>query len=366
MRRSCALESRAFPFLTYDPDAGPRHRRLSGPSTATLRSNETWPTYALQFVDQDGAEQSADFPLTIADWAFTETRFRKHFRVMAADEWDEDAHVLFHEFLAIPRREREGKSPFIWTLDKERRRSRVAVSKEIVALAEERLNFWHQIRELAGLDVPDGVRERLDDAAQVDFEARAEALRVEYEAKLSRLRADLPAAVARRMAQGLLAHGGGDRTVRDLLSQAFAAPLDPVTAEEVSSLDWGENGGGNSGNGTATVAAPPVTEVSPAEPTAEVVAGVSEDDEADDVLALEPWIDTPMCTSCNECTNINGQLFVYNASKQAEIRDPRAGTFAQLVQAAEKCPAAIIHPGTPLNPKEKNLEKWVKRAERFN
>jgi pyruvate-ferredoxin/flavodoxin oxidoreductase len=37
-----------------------------------------------------------------------------------------------------------------------------------------------------------------------------------------------------------------------------------------------------------------------------------------------------------------------------------------LVQAAEKCPVEIIHPGTPLNPKEKGLEKWVKRAERFN
>jgi pyruvate-ferredoxin/flavodoxin oxidoreductase len=33
--------------------------------------------------------------------------------------------------------------------------------------------------------------------------------------------------------------------------------------------------------------------------------------------------------------------------------------------AAEKCPVSIIHPGTPLNPKEKDLAKWVKRAERF-
>jgi pyruvate-ferredoxin/flavodoxin oxidoreductase len=367
-----ALESRAFPFLTYDPDAGPDIA-----DCLTLDGNpaidETWPTYALKYVDQDGAEQSADFPLTIADWAFTETRFRKHFRVMAPDEWDDEAHVLFHEFVALPRGEREGKRPYIWTLDRERRRSRVAVSKEIVALAEERLNFWHQIRELAGLDVPDEVRERLDDAAQQDFAVRAEALRVEYEAKLSRLRADLPAAVARRMAQGLLAHGGGDRTVRDLLSQAFAAPLNPVTAEDVASLEWGGNGGGGSGNGThgsgngaATATSPPATAAEVSAPAPPADAGVSDEDEVDDVLALEPWIDTPMCTSCNECTNINGQLFAYNASKQAEIRDPRAGTFAQLVQAAEKCPAAIIHPGTPLNPKEKDLEKWIKRAERFN
>ena len=37
-----------------------------------------------------------------------------------------------------------------------------------------------------------------------------------------------------------------------------------------------------------------------------------------------------------------------------------------MVQAAERCPAGIIHPGDPLNPKEKDLEKWVKRAEPFN
>jgi pyruvate-ferredoxin/flavodoxin oxidoreductase len=59
-------------------------------------------------------------------------------------------------------------------------------------------------------------------------------------------------------------------------------------------------------------------------------------------------------------------LFAYNADKQAYIKDVTAGTFQQLVTAAERCPVAIIHPGTPLNAKEKDLAKWVKRAEKFN
>jgi pyruvate-ferredoxin/flavodoxin oxidoreductase len=83
-------------------------------------------------------------------------------------------------------------------------------------------------------------------------------------------------------------------------------------------------------------------------------------------LSIEPYIDSARCTSCNECTNLNGKMFAYNASKQATIKDPRAGTFQQLVLAAERCPVGIIHPGTPLNPKEKDLAKWVKRAEPFN
>jgi pyruvate-ferredoxin/flavodoxin oxidoreductase len=86
---------------------------------------------------------------------------------------------------------------------------------------------------------------------------------------------------------------------------------------------------------------------------------------ATDSLMIEPWIDSERCTTCNECTNANRKMFAYNADKQAYIKDPAAGTFAQLVQAAEKCPVAAIHPGTPLNQKEKDLEKWLKRAQAF-
>ena len=49
----------------------------------------------------------------------------------------------------------------------------------------------------------------------------------------------------------------------------------------------------------------------------------------------------------------------------AKAKDAKAGTFQQLVLAAERCPVSIIHPGTPLNPKEKDLAKWVERAKRF-
>ena len=81
---------------------------------------------------------------------------------------------------------------------------------------------------------------------------------------------------------------------------------------------------------------------------------------------MEPYIDSALCTTCNECTNLNPKMFAYNADKQAYIKDPKAGTFKQLVMAAERCSARIIHPGTPLNSKEPDLAKWMKRAEPFN
>jgi pyruvate-ferredoxin/flavodoxin oxidoreductase len=63
---------------------------------------------------------------------------------------------------------------------------------------------------------------------------------------------------------------------------------------------------------------------------------------------------------------VNRQLFLYNDDKKAYISDPALGTFQDLVRAAEKCPARVIHPGTPLNPEEPDLDKWIERARAFN
>jgi uncharacterized Fe-S cluster protein YjdI len=111
--------------------------------------------------------------------------------------------------------------------------------------------------------------------------------------------------------------------------------------------------------------APPAAGAAPAASPADA-APVGEADDDDDDLVMEPYIETARCTTCNECTNLNKKMFAYNENKQAYIKDPKAGTFAELVQAAERCTAKIIHPGTPLNPKERDLEKWIERAKPFN
>jgi ferredoxin len=85
------------------------------------------------------------------------------------------------------------------------------------------------------------------------------------------------------------------------------------------------------------------------------------------VLAFdEPFIDSPLCTTCNECTNINGQLFKYNADKQAFIADAATGTFDELVRAAELCPASCIHPGKPRSDDTTATPDMLERAAKFN
>ncbi|MDR1936232.1 MAG: ferredoxin, partial [Candidatus Accumulibacter sp.] len=79
----------------------------------------------------------------------------------------------------------------------------------------------------------------------------------------------------------------------------------------------------------------------------------------------EAYIETPRCASCNECIQVNGKMFAYDDNKQAYIKDINAGTYAQIVEAAENCQVAIIHPGKPRNAGEPGLDELVKRAEAF-
>jgi pyruvate-ferredoxin/flavodoxin oxidoreductase len=77
-----------------------------------------------------------------------------------------------------------------------------------------------------------------------------------------------------------------------------------------------------------------------------------------------PWIESEECTACDECIKINSKMFAYNSNNQAEIKDPNAGSYEDLVKAAEKCTAQVIHPGLPTDPE--GQEKWIKRGEKYN
>lgn len=90
------------------------------------------------------------------------------------------------------------------------------------------------------------------------------------------------------------------------------------------------------------------------------------DAEPETVSSDDAYIETSRCTTCNECTQINNKMFVYNENKQAYIADPDAGSYRQLVEAAESCQVSIIHPGKPRNPGEPNLAELIERAEPFN
>ena len=328
-----ALESRAFPYFTYNPDAGATFAECLD-LEANPAFDDLWPLYTLTFKDGDSTKEM-ELPLTTADWAATEGRFKKHFADVPHEKWNDDM-VPFHLFLQLDVAERDGKTPFIHVLNGASL-GRQSVSKEIVALAEERLLFWSQLRQLAGIEVSSVVRDRIASALEQEFSARAAALTADYEHKIADLKATYAQTVARRIAEGLMR-----------VAEGKTEPL-PMAQDSSTTA------------ASAKLASPaPATPAAP-EPTPAATATAEEHHDT-----VEPYIDSEMCTSCDECIGVSNKLFAYNADKQSYVKDPKGGSYSQLVKAAELCPVSAIHPGTPLNPSEKDLEKWVKRAERFN
>ena len=115
-----------------------------------------------------------------------------------------------------------------------------------------------------------------------------------------------------------------------------------------------------------------VTPASPTPAAAPTAAGAAEARAAVAVVAAsgtegsdDPYIETPRCTTCNECTILNGRMFAYDENRQAFIADATAGTYRELVEAAEGCQVAIIHPGAPRDPNEPGLDDLIARAASF-
>lgn len=112
----------------------------------------------------------------------------------------------------------------------------------------------------------------------------------------------------------------------------------------------------------------PKADVEVSEPVVEEVVAEQQAEEADADTggsAEEAYIETPRCTTCDECTNRNDRLFAYNDNKQAYIKDLDAGSYRDLVEAAEVCQVSIIHPGLPRNADEAGLEELIERAKPF-
>jgi pyruvate-ferredoxin/flavodoxin oxidoreductase len=144
-----AVESRAYPLFRYDPDAG-----VTFSECVSLEGNPSietdWPVYALDYLDEAGAKQRMELPVTFADFAATEGRFSKQFRKAPPETWN-DAMLPLADLLALPQDEREGRFPYIWATDAKNRLMRLLVSKELVLACEERQNFWQQLKDIAKL-----------------------------------------------------------------------------------------------------------------------------------------------------------------------------------------------------------------------
>ena len=147
-RARLAVDSRMSPVFVHDPRGGNTlHERFSLEGNPDV--DRAWTTTTLEYVDADGATKLLDTPLTPADFALREGRFKKHFGPLQSE-----AHAVpVHEYVELSADDRYGKTPFVWTTDDSRRLVRLAVSSAVVDLVSERRRNWVTLQYLAGLHV---------------------------------------------------------------------------------------------------------------------------------------------------------------------------------------------------------------------
>ncbi|MGD0026584.1 MAG: 2-oxoacid:acceptor oxidoreductase family protein, partial [Xanthobacteraceae bacterium] len=155
-----AVESRMNPVFVHDPRRGATLHRwfsLGGNPDA----GKDWATTTIEYTDADGAPKLLEVPLTPADFALSESRFKKHFHPLAADA----VGVPVHEYIDLGAAACDGKTPFVWSTDADKRLIKLEVSPAILGLVKERRKYWRTLQYLSGVHV-----ERLDADHRVELE----------------------------------------------------------------------------------------------------------------------------------------------------------------------------------------------------
>jgi len=242
-------------------------------------------------------------------------------------------------WLQLDEAESDRKVPFIWAEDAAHQLHRLVISRSMAWLCRDRLSYWTTLQEFGGLN-NEHVRvatQQVSAEAEAELKQALEAQAAQHAQALEAVRAGAAREAMQRLTAVLLDTEAGPLGVTAPPATA-SAPVTPPPS-----------------------ATPPATETAPAPTPKPAVVEQEEEDEDE-----EPWVDSALCTSCNDCVIINPRLFVYDDNKQVVVGDPKAGSFAEIVKAAEGCPSKCIHPGSPLDPSEPDLEALRERARRFN
>lgn len=299
---AAAMQSRAFPTFTYDPSAG-----SDLASRCHVSDNPAvefdWPISEFQYQDEELQRVSVDIAFTLVDFVAADRRYASHFARIPRSEWNGPL-VPLKEYLAFAPEDVADRVPYILMVDQNDRLHRVAVDDTLVDGARRCAQRWHTLQELGGVHNSHANRLLAKERAIWDQEK--------------------------------------SREIEDLRRQlARPSEAPPSAPEAAADAPQSEDAGGAQAAALAAAEEPPARDPD------------------------EPFIETPRCTTCDECTDINNRMFRYDENKQAYLADLSAGTYRELVEAAENCKVAIIHPGKPKNPDEPGLDELIERAKPF-
>lgn len=198
-----AVESRMSPVFVHDPRQATSRQRLSLDGNPDM--DKDWAMRSLAYTDTDGTAKLLEVPLTPADFAYAEGRFKKHFKKLKADA----NSVPVHEYVELSPEAREGVTPFISSTDANNRLVKIAVSPGIIHLVTERRKYWRTLQYLSGMQIAE-----LDASHRAELEAlqqQYQSLATERESSLdsfARAMSELAASSKAPASRGMMAFGG--------------------------------------------------------------------------------------------------------------------------------------------------------------
>ena len=317
-----ALKSRTFTHLVYDPDNSSDFVKCldisMNPEVEAYAPNST-----VEFTTASGDKSSEAYSFTFADFVKNFGGFEKDYEKLTNEQ--PGKYVPLYEYLNLNFENRTQKIPVIHTINGNNQVQKYIVPKNVVALTADKFHLWKTFQQLAGVKNP----------FVVEIEQKTkEALAGEKDKAVNDIKAKMTAEMQQKTKEavtGAMKNLAIKLTgLSDMVPAAVSKPAPSSSA-------------------ASAAASSPAEESSPD-------TGASE----------EAWIETELCTACDECIMVNKSIFVYNEDKQAIFKNAKGGPYRDIVKAAEKCPVKIIHPGLPWDSSEKDVDKWKKRAEKFN
>jgi ferredoxin len=323
-----ATESRYFPYIEYEADG------ISfADSQLNLQNN---PASEDDFVT---CEQRVKYPsgvepiisgVTIADFLAMDAGLRQTLEIIPP-QYQSTNFIPLTDYLSLPKESLKDKIPFIWLVEEHKKLRRAVIPGYWILKCRNHLEYWHFLQSISGIN-NSRLQDRLEEAKSEWESAKNEEITALHEQFEQEKASDLEKSLTRILFRLL----NQDTSIEMALAAISSTAPQPRVAPPEEQASEGEE---------------------PAKEAAtERVAAIHE----------EVWVESEDCTSCKDCVDALPAVFKYNENKQAYVHNPKAGTFAEIVKAAEKCPARCIHPGLPHNKEEASLEKWIKRAEKFN
>jgi ferredoxin len=327
LKVNTAINARYFPRFVYNVRAG---ERFGGrfDINHNPQPERTFPSQILDIKTSSGTEK-VSYALTTADFFALDPGQRAELEIVP-EAYRGEYLIPVSAYLDMPQDHLIGKVPFIWVVSENGVLQQAALPFAWLRRCKERLDYWQFIQELGGVNSYHV--HRAIEQAKKDWDAEKEnalnQLRSEMEEVIERVRTEEVGLAVERLVTALLDP-----------SSVSAAPAPKPAAQKA-----------------AQVIVTPKTGPDPVPEKKDIPAEISS----------EAWVESFLCTSCNDCTDALPAVFKYNSEKQAIVHNPKGATYAKIVKAAEKCPAQCIHPGLPHNPDEPGLDKLLKRAEKFN